>query len=229
MGVRSADRAVALVSGGIDSIVSLAAAVAAYDVRLALFVDYGQPALARERQAVLGAVNHFGVPFREISLPWLGELMPEALRHSGAGSGEAGAGLGTIDAVWIPNRNGILVNCAAAFAEAYDCRYVITGFNSEEALEFPDNRVEYVSRLNRGLLLSTRNGVRVVSFTQRLSKTDIISLGMRLSAPLSVAWSCYTGGDVMCGICASCEKLKRAIASLPPELRPVLEFAEPRG
>lgn len=219
------DRAVALMSGGIDSIVSLAAAVSVCDVRLALFVDYGQPALERERQAVLGAVNYYSIPFREISLPWLGELMPAELREARPGGSTSAAPLNRLDSIWIPNRNGILTNCAAAFAEAYRYHYVVTGFNSEEAEEFPDNRREFVARLNRGLILSTRNGVRVVSFTQNLLKSEIITLGMKLSAPLSVAWSCYEGGAQMCGTCASCMKLRNALAAVPPERRPRLEFA----
>ena len=218
------DRAVALMSGGIDSIVSLAAAVAVCDVRLALFFDYGQPAVERERQAVLGAVNYYSIPFREISLPWLGELMPTELREAHLNGSTSGTPLNRLESVWIPNRNGILTNCAAAFAEAYRYHYVVTGFNSEEAEEFPDNRREFVARLNRGLILSTRNGVRVVSFTQNLLKAEIIHLGMKLSAPLSIAWSCYEGGARMCGTCSSCLKLKNAIATVPPERRPRLEF-----
>lgn len=215
------ERAVALLSGGIDSVVSLAAAVGACDVRLALFADYGQPAVERERQAVLAVATYYSIPVREIALPWLRELMPAPMTKSGAGD----ATLREIDSVWIPNRNGILINCAAAFAEAYRYRYVVTGFNSEEAVEFPDNRSEYVARINRGLILSTRSGVTVVSFTQQLTKAEIVMLGMSLSAPLSVAWSCYGGGELMCGNCASCTKLKHALAAVPPERRPRIKFA----
>lgn len=229
MNAGRSDRAIALVSGGIDSVVSLAAAVAACDVRLALFVDYGQPAVERERQAVLGAVNYYSVPFREIALPWLGQLMPAAFRESRRGGAADGTPLDQIDSVWIPNRNGILANCAAAFAEAYCYQYVVTGFNSEEAEEFPDNRCEFVTRLNRGLVLSTRNGVRVISFTQHLTKAEIITLGMTLSAPLSIAWSCYKGGDLMCGTCASCKKLRNALSAVPPARRPLIVFAAGAG
>ena len=49
---------------------------------------------------------------------------------------------------------------------AYDCRFVVTGFNREEAEEFPDNGAKYVEAVNRGFEFSTRNGVRIMSFTQ---------------------------------------------------------------
>ena len=58
-------RAVALVSGGLDSVVSLAQAAAVMDVRLVIFFDYGQRAVDRERNAVLGVVNYYDHPLRE--------------------------------------------------------------------------------------------------------------------------------------------------------------------
>lgn len=220
-------RAVALVSGGLDSVVSLAKAAEEMAIRLVVFVDYRQKALDRERQAVLGICDYYAFPLKEINARWLGDLSPEAMRYAAGGAtGDAAsqARLDTVDAVWIPNRNGVFLNLAAAFAESYGCQYVVTGFNREEAAEFPDNSAEYVCRANRALEFSTRNGVEVVSFTQGLRKPDIIRLGQELRAPLSVIWSCYHGGERMCGRCASCARLKTALATLRDDERPPLEF-----
>jgi 7-cyano-7-deazaguanine synthase len=219
------ERAVALVSGGLDSVVSLAQALNDLEVRLVLFFNYEQRALDRERNAVLGVVNYYQLPFREVDLSWLGSLAPEAMRRDGY-TGEHGteSGLNDVEAVWIPNRNGVFLNAAAAYAESYRCRVVVTGFNKEEAAEFPDNSGRFVDRMNACLRLSTLSGVRIVSFTQRLNKREILLLGAKLRAPLSVIWSCYRGGELMCGTCASCGKLKSALRSLPEEKRPVLRF-----
>ena len=220
-------RAVALVSGGLDSMVSLARAATELDVRLVMFFNYGQRALDRERNAALGVVNYYDYPFQEIDVTWLGQLGPEAMRQTGAtptGDLASEPALDTLDAVWIPNRNGVFLNIGAAFAESYECGFVITGFNREEAAEFPDNREEYVSRVNNGLELSTRNGVRVVSFTQDLDKREIIKLGHELRAPLSVMWSCYHSRELMCGRCASCRRLKDAMAAVSEETRPPIQF-----
>ena len=126
----------------------------------------------------------------------------------------------SLDAVWVPNRNGVFINIGAAFAESYHCEYVVTGFNREEAGEFPDNSAEYVSRASDALALSTRDGVTVASFTLDLSKVEIIRLGVDLRAPLSIVWSCHLGGEHMCGRCLSCRKLAAALAKLPEEARP---------
>jgi len=217
---RHEKRAIALVSGGLDSVVSLAEARERDEVRLVLFVDYGQRAVTSEREAVLAVVNYYGLPFKEVALPWLAALAPEGMRAGGAP-----AALDSLDAVWIPNRNGIFLNVAAAFAESFGCDLVVTGFNREEAQEFADNSAEYVDRVNSALTLSTRNGVQVVSYTIDLDKTAILERGAELRAPLGDIWSCYHAGPNMCGTCASCRRLVAAIEALEPAERPRLEFA----
>lgn len=217
--------AVALVSGGLDSVVSLAQAAAVMDVRLVIFFDYGQRAVDRERNAVLGVVNYYDHPLREVRLDWLAPLVPEGMRRQEPAAGPAAEPtLDTLDDVWVPNRNGVFLNIGAAFAEAHGCDYVVTGFNREEAVEFPDNGAEYVSRVNGGLEISTRSCVRVLSFTQDLDKPRILELGVRLGAPLSVVWSCYHGRQHMCGRCASCKRLKTALLEIGDDTRPLLEF-----
>jgi 7-cyano-7-deazaguanine synthase len=217
-------RAVALVSGGLDSVVSLAKAHTEMEVRLVLFADYRQRAVEQERTAALSVATFFQLPFMQVDLGWLGELSPREMRY-GATSSAGGARLIAIEDVWIPNRNGVLLNVAAALAESRRCDVVITGFNREEAADFPDNSAVYVSAINKALAFSTRNGVRVLSYTQDLDKRRILEMGIALSAPLSLVWSCYDGQELMCGRCASCERLKGALESLPEASRPPIRFA----
>lgn len=212
-------RAVALVSGGLDSVVSAARAHRDLEVRLVLFMNYGQRALARERAAAMAAADFFGLPWREVDVRWLGELAPGGMTERGRQSA-----LDTLEAVWIPNRNGVFLNIAAAFAESYGCDRVVTGFNRDEAEEFPDNRAEYADRVSAGLELSTRNGVRIESYTQGLGKREILELGAELGAPLTVIWSCYHAGEAMCGRCASCNRLRQALSEVSPDVRPPIRF-----
>jgi 7-cyano-7-deazaguanine synthase len=219
-------KSIALVSGGLDSIVSLARAVGERDVRLVMFFDYGQRARESERVSAMSAANFYGLPFTDVDVRWLESLSPPGMRVSSAPDrrDEAPASLQALDDVWIPNRNGVFVNVAAAYAEGYGCETLVTGFNREEAQEFPDNSRDYVERVNRALELSTRSGVRVESFTLDLDKRAIIRLGLELKAPLSIVWSCYRSGERMCGRCASCARLRGALDSLPAADRPVIEF-----
>lgn len=216
-------KSVALVSGGLDSLVSLAQAVRERDVRVVMFFDYGQRAGASERVSVINAASYYDLPFQEVDLRWLRSLAPRGMRDDAEPEDEFDR-LDTLTDVWIPNRNGVFVNVAAAWAESFGCDTVVTGFNREEAEEFPDNSRDYMERVNSGLELSTQNRVRVESFTIDLDKREIIRLGRSLKTPLSILWSCYRSGERMCGRCASCRRLVAAVASLPPDERPVLEF-----
>ena len=215
-------KSIALVSGGLDSVVSLACAVKERRVETVMFFDYGQRARVSERVSAMNAANYYGLPFQDVDVRWLESLAPAAMQASGSGEGA----LDSLDDVWIPNRNGVFLNVAAAYAERYHCDTVVTGFNREEAEEFPDNSAEYVERVNGALAMSTRNGVRVESFTIDLDKPAIIRMGLELKAPLSIIWSCYRSGERMCGTCASCQRLRAALASLPAADRPRIEFAE---
>lgn len=219
-------RSIALVSGGLDSMVSLARAIPERDVHAVIFFDYGQRARESERVSAMSAANYYGLPFLEVDLRWLESLSPSGMQISSAPDRreEKVDSLQSLEEVWVPNRNGVFVNVAAAYAERYGCETLVTGFNREEAEEFPDNSRDYVERVNRALQLSTRNGVRVESFTIDLDKAAIIRLGLEVKAPLSIVWSCYRSGERMCGRCASCARLRTALETLSPADRPVIEF-----
>jgi len=212
--------AVVLLSGGLDSTVNLKQAVDSGGVSLALTGDYGQRAARREAAAAAAMCRQLGVRHRLVPLPWLGEICHSALVNQSQPIPRVGAGqLGdrevvsgeTAEAVWVPNRNGILINIAAAYAECLGASSVVVGFNAEEAATFPDNSADFVSAANAALHFSTRGKVSLLCYTQDLSKADIVRLGREVKAPLPSIWSCYLGGADHCGECESCARLERAL------------------
>ncbi len=212
--------AIVLLSGGLDSTVNLKQARDEDGVALALTFDYGQRAAAREAACARFMCQQLQVPFRLLQLPWLAdicatalvnrrvsvvEVRPEQLDQPAVTSGE------TARAVWVPNRNGVFANIGAAFAESLSADSVVAGFNAEEAMTFPDNSPSFVAATNACLRLSTRTGVRLLSYTQHLEKADIVRLGRRIGAPIPSIWSCYLGQAEHCGRCESCARLERAL------------------
>ncbi|MDQ7094009.1 7-cyano-7-deazaguanine synthase QueC [Desulfosporosinus sp. PR] len=213
--------AIVLLSGGLDSAVSLALYLETSSIDLALTFDYGQRARAKEIAASRQIAQHYGIPHRVVSLPFLQEQTHSALvNHSHElplpeyeklddVAGEARA---TAQQVWVPNRNGLFLNIAAVFAENMgEATTLITGFNREEAATFPDNSQEFMTALNRCFNYSTQNEVTVASPTARLDKAEIVREGLRLALPLEKIWSCYASGEQLCGQCESCLRLKRAL------------------
>lgn len=203
-------KGVAILSGGLDSTVSLAVAVGKMDVVLAVTFDYGQRAAGREREAASRIARHYRVSHVTIELPWLRALTRTALVNRRAKLPVGEMSESSAKAVWVPNRNGCFLEIAAAHAESIGAERLVTGFNREEAATFPDNSAAYVRAVNRALAYSTANGVRVVSYTSSLEKPAIVRLGRKLDAPLRHVWPCYEGGRAWCRRCESCLRSLRA-------------------
>lgn len=229
-------RAVGLLSGGLDSTVAVALARRDGEVVLALTVDYGQRAAAREVEAARRVATALAIPHRVVALPFFGELAREAgggalldasrplPRPDRATLDRGGAAVAdSADRVWVPNRNGVLIEVAAAFAEALGADTVLAGFNREEAATFPDNSQEYLDALNSALRFSTRGRVHLAAPTAALDKIEILRAGAACGAPLGAVWSCYEGGPTPCRTCESCQRFERAAerAGIPiPGVRP---------
>jgi len=226
-------KSVVLLSGGLDSAVNLAYALTESKVELALTFRYGQRAAEKEIGAAAQLARHYHIRHEVIDLPWLAQITSTALVCGDKELPEPTvvqldnmeASLASAAAVWIPNRNGLFVNIAACYAEALDCGLVVAGFNREEAATFPDNTPEFAEAASHAMTYSTANKVKVVSFTGRLDKKEIVALGSRLQVPWDLVWSCYRGGQQMCGACESCRRMARAFNSLglelPAALRPI--------
>ena len=221
---------VALLSGGLDSTVSLAMALEHHEPGVAVFFDYGQHAAGRECAAAEEISGLYGLELMKIGLPWFGSVSSSSLIQ---GKGDPGVFAGsTLDddsvpgtsSVWVENRNGIFLNIAAAVAAARGSEMIIAGFNREEAVRFPDNRLEYIDAVNESLRLGAGAPVKVVSPTVDMTKRDIVAEGLRLGVPWKSIWSCYLGGEVMCGTCESCMRLRRAVSGTPAETE--IEFEE---
>jgi 7-cyano-7-deazaguanine synthase len=209
---------ISLLSGGLDSVVATTVAAREGSVELALTFDYGQRAASAETAAARAVCRELGLAHRVIELPWLAEItttalvsrdraLPEPGELDDPGEAQASAA-----AVWVPNRNGVFINIAAAFAESLGCEAVVCGFNAEEAQTFPDNTLAFAQAATEALAHSTLAKVRVWSPTQDLTKADIVALGCRIDAPLRHVWSCYEPGPDPCGRCESCRRFRRAMA-----------------
>jgi 7-cyano-7-deazaguanine synthase len=211
---------VVLLSGGLDSAANLALCCLRDRAVLTLTVDYGQRAARREIAAARSLAEYYGVRHEVLDLRWLGALGGSALTEEALAVPRlATSELDTMPvitesarAVWVPNRNGVLINAAAAHAERLGARRVVVGFNREEAATFPDNSSAYVLAASRALGYSTANGVEVHCYTAELDKTEIVAELRKLprAFPFDQLWSCYHGGATACGQCESCRRFNRA-------------------
>lgn len=212
------NKAIIILSGGLDSSVALYLAREKYEVVLALTFDYGQRAAHKEKEAAQRFAEHFKIQHQLISLNWLENITQTALVNQNQKLpqlkneqlDQKEVGLESAKLVWVPNRNGVFINIAAAFAESLNAKVIITGFNAEEADTFPDNSEMFVKQMNESLFYSTQNHCVVEAPTISMNKKEIVKEAIKLKLPFEDLWSCYEGGGRMCGECESCLRSKRA-------------------
>lgn len=186
------NRAIILLSGGLDSVVALSQTISSYDIIFAMFFYYGQEAYQMELSSVRAVADFYGIKIVPVNLEWFKNLLD-------------------ISTDWVPNRNGIFINIAAGFAEKLDIENIIIGINREEGIEFKDNTREFLEAVNNQLKHSTQNEVKVVAPLINYTKEEIVKTGIINKAPLENIYSCYLGKEKHCGECKSCKHLKSAL------------------
>ncbi len=212
-------KAIVLLSGGLDSSVNLFEAHDALKVELVLTFDYGQRAARREVQTAEFLCKKLGLKHQAITVPFFKDFTHTSLVDETAELPTGSAVnindfkncVETAKKVWVPNRNGIFINIAAAFAEDMGVDYVVVGFNVEEAQTFPDNTQEFMDAIEKSLSYSTGNQVKTKCFTTRKNKTEIVRRAWELGMDLDELWPCYVSTEKWCGQCESCQRFDRAI------------------
>ena len=206
-------KSIILLSGGLDSLVSLGLKREALNITLALTFDYGQKSVEKEIEASRKICEFYNVEHKVIKLDWLKEITNTSLVS--AKDVPTGVELdnpeNSAKLVWVPNRNGLFLNIAASFADSQDYDYILIGANKEEGQTFPDNTQEFIDSLNKEFEFSTQKKPKVVAPLINYVKNDIVMLALQHKVPLELVQSCYQGGAKHCGICESCSRLKHAL------------------
>jgi len=194
-----------LLSGGLDSLVSATIACQKTDPLFALTFDYGQRAARMEIRASRRICRALKIKHKVVHLPFFKDL--KKLKMLSYSTRARPRHYQRMRDVWVPNRNGLFINVAACYAEYYNAEIIVTGFNRDEAREFPDNKPQFIAAINHSLMYSTLSRIKVDSYVADYTKKQIYKVGKRYKAPLQYVYSCYMGEEKMCGKCASCKKL----------------------
>lgn len=206
------DRAIVLLSGGVDSAVTLWwAKRQGWEIHPLTFDYFGRP--RREQEAVRALTRGAGTdPVRWVDLPFLKEV--DDLRKEGF------ANRRLLDAPegYIPGRNLIFYGLAGHFAELEGVRYIVGGHNGIDPESFPDSSPKFFNFLSSVFHLSLwsydASPVQIVVPLSGKSKEDVVRLGLEMKVPFDVTWSCYWDRVVHCGTCASCRERREAFAEL---------------
>lgn len=207
-------KAVAIVSGGMDS-VTLAYLLKSegHDLHLLTF-DYGQ----RHRKELVFAeccAKALDADFDIVDLSGLTPLLKgSALTDTNIEIPEGHYAASNMAVTVVPNRNAIMLTVAYAVAVANEADIVAAGFHSGDHPIYPDCRPAFVRSFDSMQYIATEGYAKphlhLYSPFINQNKADIVRVGAHLNVPYANTWSCYKGDAYHCGKCGTCVERQAA-------------------
>jgi len=205
-------RAIILLSGGLDSATLLALADSRGHDCHALSFNYGQRhkgelAAASRVAHAIGVVEHVVI---DIDLGQFGNSaltadidVPKHETVEDIGEG--------IPVTYVPARNTVFLSLGLAFAESRGARHIFIGVNALDYSGYPDCRPEFIEAFQRvanlGTKAATESGqqISIEAPLVDMTKAEIIAMGSGLGVDYSLTTSCYDPiGEYACGRCDAC-------------------------
>jgi 7-cyano-7-deazaguanine synthase len=212
-------KALVLLSGGMDSCVCTAIAVHAHGAQnvALLHAGYGQRTRQRERQSFDSIANFYGVTQRlVVQLDHFRAIGGSALTDANIAvpENQHDSSAGEIPVTYVPFRNAHFLSVAVSWAEVIGAQFIYIGAVAEDSSGYPDCRPEYYRVFQELIRVGTRPETQIAITTPviALRKSEIIRKGIELGAPLHLTWSCYQNEHLACGVCDSCVLRLRAFA-----------------
>ncbi|WP_038056270.1 7-cyano-7-deazaguanine synthase QueC [Thermodesulfobacterium hydrogeniphilum] len=201
----SKNLAIVLLSSGMDS--AVCASIASQNHRLAfLHFQYGQKSYKKELECFKKLVEYFKPEkYYILDIPFLKEIGGSSLTSENVEIPEDDNA--PIPSTYVPFRNGIFLSLATAWAEVIGAKKIFIGVNEVDFSGYPDCREAFIKTFNQAINLGTRPETQIEIETPliKLSKKEIVELGIKLGTPFHLTWSCYREGEKACGRCASCK------------------------
>ena len=195
-------KCVVLLSGGIDSSVLMYSLIEKYEV-WPITISYGQ----RHVKEIMAARNVCEARgswllkrWRYVDLSILGTLLPSSL--TGVGNVPEGRYDDVVmRSTVVPNRNMILLAIATGYAGGIGAKYVAYAPHQGDHPIYADCRVEFIRAMQEAIYLG--NGIELLTPFSILTKAAVVKIGMGLTVPFKLTWSCYNGEDRPCLKCGT--------------------------
>ncbi len=202
-------KAVVLLSGGLDSSITLFIAKNQGFETHALSCIYGQKhskelEFAAKQAQLAGTTEH-----RVINVnigQWGGSSLTDNARSINSGQVDRN----DIPDTYVPARNMVFLSLAASYAESIGARDIFIGISEVDYSGYVDCRQSFIEAMqmaiNQGTVCGAENNDPITIHAPFINKTkcEEIIIGQKLGVDFSNTWSCYKGEDKPCGVCDSC-------------------------
>ena len=211
-------KAIILLSGGLDSVTTLAIASQSYKC-YALSIDYGQKQISELNAAIKYAKHYHVIEHKIIKSP-ISQIQNSALTNNKTKIPKYIKST-DIPVTYVPARNTIFLSYALSYAETLNIYDIFVGVNAIDFSGYPDCREEYINCYEKLMNLATDSKKRLKPFKIHaplinMAKDDIIKYGLKLGIDYKHSISCYQADDKgrACGICDACHYRRQGFLKL---------------
>ena len=199
-------KAIVLVSGGMDSLVTAAIASEENQEVYFLHLNYGQKTESKEMELFLKIANYFRPADILIAdVGYLKQIGGSSLTDEKITVKNYDDSVGIPDS-YVPFRNAHLLTIATSWAEVIGANRIYIGAVEEDSSGYPDRRESFYKNFQKAIDSGTKDETKIKIITPIIhkSKAEIIQIGKKMKVPFELSWSCYKNNDVACGVCDSC-------------------------
>ncbi len=207
------DKALVLLSGGLDSATCLYWAKERFAVSAITFNYFGR--LQNEKRATHLLAQAAGIQVIAVDVPFVKEASDSEESRKMVVEKYAN------DLRWaayVPARNMMFYSIAAHYAEYLNAKWIVGGHNRHDVSFFKDASRQYIEKLNslfaESCMLCDGRPYQIVLPLAEMGRKDVIALAHRLHVPIEVTWSCHSEGERPCGNCYACRQRLEAFSTL---------------
>ena len=205
-------KALVLFSGGIDSTTCLGLAISKYGKEnvIALSITYGQKH-TKEIEAANAIVQYYGIEKIDLDLSLIFRFSDcsllkgsdEDIPHESYAKQLEKTNVVT---TYVPFRNGLFLSTAASIALSKDCQIIYYGAHRDDYANnaYPDCSDVFNEAMNQAIYEGSGHQLKIEAPFVKMTKADIVKIGLDLHVPYELTWSCYEGNDKPCTVCGTC-------------------------
>ena len=198
-------KVVVIYSGGMDSYTVLNKAIRqGYEV-YALSFDYGQRHV-KELKVAADVCAELNISHKVVDISAINQLIGGSSLTDDIDVPEGHYEEESMKSTVVPNRNMILLSLAVGYAVSMEANKVYYGAHSGDHAIYPDCRPEFVEKMNDVCAIANYEAIEIVTPYLKVSKTAILTDGLRMGLDYGKSWTCYNGREHACGKCGACQE-----------------------
>jgi len=205
------NKVVVIYSGGMDSFTVLNRALQDGKEVYALTFDYGQRHV-KEIEYASNVCKSLKVNHKVIDISAINQLLAGSSLTDDIDIPQGHYEAESMKSTVVPNRNMILLSLAVGYAVSTGASQVYYGAHSGDHAIYPDCRPEFVMKMNDVCKIANYESVEIFSPYLTVTKSDILTDGLKMNLKYDQTWTCYNGREKACGKCGACEERLEAFS-----------------